>query len=193
MLVLGWAVVCPTLTYRQFGHENRTKLKHHVAIHISWTICARTMEGTSHHGEQHRRRRESEMRRPLTTEGGRYGADKLPFVRCGPAAELFLAPSIASVGRRAAARLARPDNRACYSSFHVRCGGLRTTVCWWQWCRCQGCCWRRRRCTGRWYALKAQARRVRDCRSRRRRTTGVHQRAQRTTRDSRGGQRTPSS
>lgn len=32
------AVACPTQTYGRLGHENKTKLKHHVVIHISRTV-----------------------------------------------------------------------------------------------------------------------------------------------------------
>lgn len=41
VLMIGdWAAAVPTQTNsRQLGHENKTKLKHHVAIHISRTIC----------------------------------------------------------------------------------------------------------------------------------------------------------
>lgn len=131
--------------------------------HLPDDMCTYYWGGASHHGEQHRRRREPVARRRLATAGGRYGADRLPLARCGPAAELLLTPFIAtSVDRRAEAGIAGPDNGACHSSFHVRRGGPRTTECcccrWrrqWRW-------WRRRRCTGRRYALKARARRVRD-------------------------------
>lgn len=37
-LVFDCAVACPTQTYGRLGHENKTKLKHHVAIHISRTV-----------------------------------------------------------------------------------------------------------------------------------------------------------
>lgn len=130
-------------------------------------MCTYHRGGTSHHGEQHRRRREPVARRPLAMEGDRHGADKLPFVRCEPAAERLLAPFIASVGRRAAIGLAGLDNGTCHSLFHLRRGGPRATVCCWFWSCCCWCwlrwwCWRRRRSTGRRYALKARARRVRD-------------------------------
>lgn len=47
VVVSCWAFAYPTRTCRRQGYENKTRLKHHVAIHISWTIrsCPRAHTG----------------------------------------------------------------------------------------------------------------------------------------------------
>jgi type IV secretory pathway VirB3-like protein len=40
VMLLDCAVARPMQRYKQLGHENKTRLKYHVAIHISRTICA---------------------------------------------------------------------------------------------------------------------------------------------------------